>query len=141
MRRTARVIAVASAAVALTLAVPAVGSAADLGTAPSGCVGAANSPHKSTHEPGRVNAEARTTCQVAVPHIVAKAQLQRQIVWIWWYVASDNKDLYNNKRVSAFANETCNNAKYRLAGYHEVTDHDGEVYVGLTTSREADIAC
>ena len=141
MRRTARALAVASAAAALTLAVPAVSSAAEIGTAPSGCAGAANSPHNSTHEPGRVNAEARTTCQLAVPHIVAKAQLQRQVVWIWWYVASDSKDLYNNKRVSAFANEACNNAKYRLAGYHEVTDSDGGVYVGLTTSREVDITC
>ncbi len=110
---------------------------------PSGCEGQANNPHLSGHVQGSVNAEARTTCRTPVPSIRAQATLQRDVLGglVWLPVGFDDQTSPGGSRVSAFGNEGCNNATYRLLGYHEETDFYGQVYMADTMSPEIAIVC
>lgn len=116
------------------------GAAAD--PSPSDCWGYSHRPHKSHHNPDRVNAEARTTCDNNVPRIHAHAQLWEDRWWGFDRVGNTGDTTKNNKRkVSAFANWECRNNTFRLTGSHEVVDVDGETYTASTESDHVSISC
>src|SRR5579859_4786584 len=59
---------------------------------PSGCWGQSNNPHRSTHGPAPINAEARTGCYWgSVPEMYTDVALYRNVwAFVWWQVDNES---------------------------------------------------
>lgn len=85
---------------------------------PANCSVKAHDPHESHHQPGKINAEVRQTCPVAVAKNSAEAQLWEKRIWGYDRIGSKGfSDLKTRKVSSAFANAGCRNNSIRVTGY------------------------
>jgi hypothetical protein len=110
---------------------------------PSGCVGTANNPHLSAHNPDVVNAEARTSCNGPVPEIFAEGALFQLISGVWTEVGFDSFLNVQATRASAFPNVPfCEGVQtFALVGFHEVTDVDFNDYEASTSTAPVSVNC
>ncbi len=109
---------------------------------PSGCIQRAHHPHKSSHEPGRMNAEVRATCNTNVPLMSHEAQMWERRFWGWDRIG--DKQPFQDDWVdegSAYANDVCRNNNIRATGLGEIADIDGKTYYAKTESARIDNPC
>jgi hypothetical protein len=109
---------------------------------PYGCDEVGNNPHASSHVPGAVNAEVRTTCEFPPVWIQQHAQLWEKRWWGWNKIgqAGDN-EVDNGSVLSTFANTTwCHNGMTaQVTGSGRLMADDGHIYTVSSVSKEVTI--
>ncbi len=109
---------------------------------PSRCVLQANDPHISSHQPGRINAEARTTCENSVVRMEISAQLWEKRWWGWDRIGTvGHFSAGGVNRGSAFANVPCRNNQIKMTTSGSVHDIDGHTYTATDESQIGSIRC
>jgi len=88
----------------------------------------AHDPHPSSHEVGRINAEVRQTCPIAVEKNSAEAQLWESRWWGWDRIGDGGfSDLKTRKVSSAFADAGCRDNDIRVTGFGHYEWHGTHV--------------
>lgn len=109
---------------------------------PFGCNQISNYPHASSHVPGAVNAEVRTTCDSPPVWIQQSAQLWEKRWWGWNKIGSaGNNEVDNRATISTFANTTwCHNGMtVILTGSGRLMADDGKIYSVTSVSKSVKI--
>jgi hypothetical protein len=111
-------------------------------TSPSGCIQRADYPHQSTHVPGTMNGQVRTTCRVYVPRISETAQMWETRWWGWDRIGiKGSVNDIDAKSASANASDKCRNNTVRVTGSGSVVDVDGRTYYATTESIHVNNPC
>lgn len=111
-----------------------------VGTNPYGCIGQSNYPHKSTHIPGNITAEATTTCDIPLNWVEAGATLTHAI-GLGFETTLDSKDGHGVMVTTYGVNPgaacpTSSNTLYCVYGTHKVIDFEGTEYDAQTYNQQ-----